>query len=72
VSSILKILYLLIISTMTEPSTDVFPADLVPATSIVLEPSIRKLRSPAERGVIILCFMKRGKVHGLSLCRRKA
>ena len=41
-----------------------------PANSIVLAPSIKKLITPADIGVIIFPLIKRGNVHGLSLCRR--
>ena len=50
-----------------DPKKDVFPADLVPATSKVLLPSIRKLIRPAANGVIILLSMNKVSVHGLSL-----
>src|SRR3989344_471133 len=65
-------LYFLIISVITAPRIDVFPALLVPAISIVLDPSTRKLITPAPSGEIILFFISSAKVHGLSLCRLNA
>ena len=44
----------------------------VPATSIVRAPSTRKLMMPAPSGVIILFWMNKGSVHGLSRCLRSA
>jgi len=67
-SSITIILYLGIISSIKLPSRLVFPELLVPATRSVLLPSIRKLKSPAVNGLIILFWIKRGSVHGSSLC----
>src|SRR3989344_7728417 len=64
--------YFLISSTNTAPSKLVFPALRVPAISMDLEPSIRKLRIPADKGFIILFFMNKGKVQGLSRCLLKA
>src|SRR3989338_6839848 len=64
--------YFLIISVIIAPKKEVFPADLVPATRSVLEPSTRKLIIPAASGVIILFCMNRGSVHGLSLWRLNA
>src|SRR3989338_3150396 len=72
VSSIVITLYRLISSISKDPNNDVFPALLVPATSIVLLPSIIKLRRPAAKGLIILLYINNGSVHGLSLCLLKA
>ena len=67
-SSIVIILYFLMISIMQPDKNEDLPALLVPAINIVLVPSIRKLINPAANGLIILYFMKSGRVHGLSLC----
>src|SRR3989344_6425916 len=72
VSSRVTILIFGIIWTMHDDRKDVLPLDLVPAINIVLEPSIRNHRSPAENESIIRFFMKRGNVHGLSLWRLNA
>lgn len=71
-SSTVRILLLLDISIITLPRNEVFPALLVPATSIVLLPSTMNEISPAASGSIILLFTNNGSVHGLSLCRLNA
>src|SRR3989338_7793447 len=72
VSSIVMIRYRLIISTIIDPRRLVFPEDLVPAISIVLEPSTMKLIMPAPKGLIFLPLINKGRVHGFSLCLRNA
>ena len=59
-------------STKIALSKLVFPALLVPAISIDLEPSTMKLMIPAATEFIILVLMNNGRVHGLSLCLLKA
>ena len=49
-------------------SNEVFPLPLVPAIRKALFPSIKNQRSPAANGVKVLYLIRRGKVHGLSLC----
>src|SRR3989338_3052935 len=71
VSSIVKTLYFLIISKSKEDKKEVFPELLVPAIKCARAPSIVKLRRPAPKGEIIPFFMNKGKVQGVSLCRRK-
>ncbi len=68
VSSIVIILNLLRIVVRTEPSKDVLPELLVPATNNVLFPSIKKLINPAARAFNIPVLMNSGNVHGLSRC----
>ena len=62
------ILNLGIISNIKLPSKDVLPELLVPATKIVLEPSIKKLNKPAAKPLSILYLINKGSVHGFSLC----
>src|SRR3989338_8571161 len=71
VSSIVIMRYFLIISTIKPLKSELFPELLVPAISIVLVPSIRKLSSPAAVGLIIFALINNGSVHGLSLCLLK-
>ena len=73
VSSRVRILALRIISVRKEPSKDVFPELLVPATNIVALLSIRKLNNPAANVSmnLFLGWMYKGNVHGKSRCLRK-
>src|SRR3989344_5436296 len=72
VSSTVIILSFGIICTMQLPKKEDLPLLLVPAMSIVLEPSMRNHISAAANGLSILLFMNNGSVHGLSLCRLMA
>ena len=72
VSSMVMTRYFRISSTSTAPRREVFPALLVPATSMVRAPSTMKEIMPAEREVSMRFLMNSGRVHGLSRCRRSA